>query len=214
MKNNVRRLTTVGILSAIAFAVTAVGRIPIVEFLKYDPKDIIITLSGLIMGTVPAVLVTVLASFLEMITISSTGAIGFMMNVLATCSFVIPAVLIYKKYHSKLGAVVGLIGSVLLMTAVMLLWNYIMTPIFLEMPREKIVPIIWRAILPFNLLKGGLNAAFVLLLYKPITNALRKYSIIHSEPEQTSKYSPVLFGFALLIIVTCVFIILAFKGII
>ena len=37
-------------LCAISYVVMAVGRIPIVLFLKYDPKDDVITLGGLIWG--------------------------------------------------------------------------------------------------------------------------------------------------------------------
>ena len=40
--------------------------------------------------------------------------------------------------------------------------------------REDIVELLLPAFLPFNLIKGGLNAAFTLLLYKPITQALRR----------------------------------------
>lgn len=211
---NVRILTTVGILSAIAFVMAAIGRVPVVLFLKYDPKDIVITLAGLSMGALPAVLITVISSFIEMMTVSSTGLIGFAMNVIATLAFTLPPVFIYKKYHSRFGAVIGLFSGVALMTVTMILWNYVLTPIFMEMPREKVVPLIWSAILPFNLLKGGLNGAFTFLLYKPVTNALRKYSLIASKSETRTKYSPALMSLAGAVIVTCVMIILSFQGVI
>ena len=50
MDNNTKKITTTAMLSAIAYVVVVVGRIPVVLFLKYDPKDIIITLGGLIWG--------------------------------------------------------------------------------------------------------------------------------------------------------------------
>lgn len=170
-----RLMTIVGIVSAIAFVLVATIKIPVVLFLKYEPKDIAITLTGLAVGPLSAVLITIITSFLEMITISSTGIIGFAMNVLATLAFVLPAVVIYRRKHDRFGAVIGLACGVILMTLVMLLWNYIATPIFLNIEREKVVPLLWSAILPFNLLKGGLNAALTYLLYKPITSALKRY---------------------------------------
>ena len=52
MNNNTKKITTTAMLAAIAYVVVVVvvGRIPVVLFLKYDPKDIIITLGGLIWG--------------------------------------------------------------------------------------------------------------------------------------------------------------------
>ena len=60
------------------------------------------------------------------------------------------------------------------MVLVMLLWNYLLAPIYMGCSREDIVELLLPAFLPFNLIKGGLNAAFTLLLYKPITQALRR----------------------------------------
>lgn len=211
----VRILTTVGVISAVAFVTAAVFRIPVVLFLKYDPKDIVITLSGLSMGALPTLLITVIASFIEMVTVSETGLIGFSMNVIATSAFALPAVFVYKKYHNRMGAIAGLTAGVLFMTFTMLLWNFILTPIFMNMPREKVIPLIWSAILPFNLLKGGLNAAFTFLLYKPVSNALKKYSMIGTpDTEHKTKYSPALISLAVSVIITCVMIILSFQGII
>ncbi len=47
MNNKAKRLTTVGMLCTIAYVVAAVGRIPLVLFLLYDPKDIIIAIGRL-----------------------------------------------------------------------------------------------------------------------------------------------------------------------
>ena len=52
MNSKANRITTIAMLCAISYAVMAVGRVPVVLFLKYDPKDVIITLGGLIWGTV------------------------------------------------------------------------------------------------------------------------------------------------------------------
>ena len=50
MNNNTKKITTTAMLAAIAYVVVAVGRIPVVLFLKYDPKDIIITCILLILS--------------------------------------------------------------------------------------------------------------------------------------------------------------------
>ena len=45
MNSKAKRITTIAMLCAISYAVMAVGRVPVVLFLKYDPKDVIITLA-------------------------------------------------------------------------------------------------------------------------------------------------------------------------
>jgi riboflavin transporter FmnP len=59
------------------------------------------------------------------------------------------------------------------MVPVMLLWNYFIAPIYMGYPREAVVELLIPVFLPFNLIKGGLNAAVTLLLYKPVLTAWR-----------------------------------------
>ena len=76
MNVKAKRITTIAMLCALAYVVMAVGRVPVVLFLKYDPKDVVITLGGLIWGPMTACLVSVLVSVLEMFTVSDTGISG------------------------------------------------------------------------------------------------------------------------------------------
>ena len=172
-----RKITTIAMLVAISFAAVAFLRIPIVLFLKYDPKDVIITIGGLIWGPITSVLVSIIVSTIEMFTLSETGVIGLIMNILASCSFACPAAIIYKKNRTLRGAIIGLVIGALSSTAMMLLWNYLITPFYMGVPRSEVVKLLIPAILPFNLLKTGLNASFTILLYKPIINALRKANL-------------------------------------
>ena len=50
MDRKVKQLTAIGMLCALAYAAAVIGRVPLVLFLKYDPKDIIIAISGLMFG--------------------------------------------------------------------------------------------------------------------------------------------------------------------
>ena len=87
MNSKAKRITTIAMLCAISYAVMAVGRVPVVLFLKYDPKDVIITLGSLIWGPFTAFIVSVIVSFIEMFSVSDTGIIGCVMNILSTCAF-------------------------------------------------------------------------------------------------------------------------------
>ena len=219
MNNKVKRISLIGMFAAIAFVVVTIGRIPVVMFLSYDPKDIIITLGGFILGPMASFLISVIVSFVEMITISDTGIIGCIMNILSTCSFACVATVIYYRKKSIYSAIAGLLAGCITMVIVMLLWNYLLTPIYMKYPREAVVELPLPVFLPFNLLKGGLNAAFTFLLYKPIVTALRKSGLIvggsNTVAAQTKSSKHIgLKILSLVIIVACVLMALSLKGII
>ena len=184
--NRTKKITLTAVLSALAFISVALCRIPVVLFLSYEPKDVIITLGGFILGPIAAVIISLVSSFLEMVTISSTGIIGFVMNVIQSCAYACTATLIYNKKHTVKNAIIGLVCAVIFMTVVMLVWNYCITPIYMKVDRSQVVPLLIPAILPFNILKGSVNMALILLVYKPIITALRKSGIV---PEGKSSSS-------------------------
>ena len=83
---------------------------------------------------------------------------------------------------------IGLLTGVVLLIAVMLAWNYFLTPIYQGQPREAIADMLLPIFLPFNAVKGGLNMTATLLLYKPVVGALRSAKLI---PESESHAAPV-----------------------
>ncbi len=186
-KENVKKITTVGMLCAIAFVAKLVSSvIPTVSgFLSFDLKDVIIVIAGFMMGPLTAGLVTLIVSLIEMFTVSSTGLIGLIMNILSSCSFACTAALVYQKQRNLKGAIFGLGCGVILMTVVMLLWNWLITPLYMHVDRSVVVGMLASVFLPFNLVKGGINAALTMLLYKPVVTALRRAHLL-KENEQGS----------------------------
>lgn len=182
MKNRTRSLTVTATLSAMAYAAVCLGRVPVVLFLKYDPKDIIIALGGILWGPAAALWVSVMVSLLEMVTISSTGVLGCVMNILSTCSFALPAALLARDKGNRRGLALGLLAGGLTMVAAMLLWNWLITPYYMGYPREAVTKLLLPAFLPFNLLKAGLNGLGIFLLCPPVAKALSKAGLIdHKE---------------------------------
>lgn len=176
-----RKITTIGMFSALAYVFTLVGHfIPIsfTDFLRYDPKDAIIVIAGLSLGALPALIISVIVAFLELITISTTGIIGFTMNVISSATFACIASLIYKRTRSLGGAALGLTVSSLLTVVLMLLWNYLITPLYMGVPKEAVAQMLIPIILPFNVIKCGLNSALTMLLYKPCITALRSIGLV------------------------------------
>lgn len=178
MNGKTKKLTTVGMLCALAYLAVAVGRVPLILFLKYDPKDVIIAIGGFIFGPMVSFLISFLVSFVEMVTISEKGILGMLMNVISSCAFACPAAYLYQKKRRRSRAVVGLLCGILCMVAVMMLWNYFIAPIYMGLPREEVAGLLLPAFLPFNLIKGGLNAVFTMFLYKPVVTALRRSGLV------------------------------------
>ena len=189
-KFDAKSIVLVGMFCAVAYVVMLLSKlipINVAGFLNFDLKDVIIAICGLISGPLPALIVSVIVSFFEMITVSATGPIGLLMNVLATCAFVLPMSIIYHRKRIFAHAIIGAVVGVLSMTAVMLLWNWLITPLYMGVDRSVVVSMLMPVFLPFNLLKGGINAAITVLLYKPVITALRKAQLI---PASSSSNAP------------------------
>ena len=214
-----KTITSVAMLTGIAYVVMLCSKLlPSVNgFLDFDFKDVVICIGGFTYGPTVAAFISVLVAFIELITISGTGPIGFIMNALATCSFCCTASLIYKKRHTKGGAILGLSIGVVCLVIVMLLWNYLITPIYMGYPRDMIAKMLPTVFFPFNLAKGGMNMAATLLLYKPIVTALRKAGLAPpSTGSQTNgkRFSAGFILFALALLATFVTLALVLYGVI
>lgn len=206
----VKKMVLLAMLAAVAYLIVSLVRIPVVLFLSYEPKDVIITVGGFLLGPMASAVISFVVSLLEMVTVSDTGPIGALMNLLSTCAFSCTAAFVYKKRRTLSGAVIGLAAGSVTMVAAMLLWNWLVTPLYLGVSREAVEALLVPAFLPFNLLKAGLNSAFVLILYKPLVSALRRTGLVQARTGGSVKMGIYLLGFALL--ATCVLLLLVFQG--
>ena len=209
-KNNTRALTLMAMLAAMAYVAMLITRpLPhVAGFLSYDLKDVVIVVAGFILGPIPALLITLVVSLVEMVTVSSTGFIGLAMNVLSTGAFVLPGAILYNKRRSLKNAAIGLVEGTLLMTVVMLAWNYILTPLYMHVPRETVAGMLLSVFLPFNLVKGALNAGITMLVYKPLSDVLRRARLL---PERHSASPARRFNLpatlaSVFVVVTCVLV--------
>jgi len=231
-----RKLAILALLAALAYVIMVYGRIPVLTvppFLKYDPKDVIFVIGGFLFGPLSVLAMSVVVSFIEMITVSETGIIGFGMNVMSTCAFACTAAFIYKKLHTLKGAIIGLVAGWIAMAVVMVLWNYIITPIYLaslshgfsdmealsesvNQIRPGVASMLIPVFLPFNLLKGGLNAAITMLVYKPVRAALSKSRLLPAPPSDRpkSKLNAGVMLVSAFMLITGILIILIYQGII
>lgn len=216
-QSRTKTIIILGMLAALAYVVLFFVRIPAVLFLKYEPKDVIITIGGFLFGPLASLAISLVVSLIEMFTISDTAIIGFLMNVLSTASFSCTAALIYKNRRRLSGAVIGLIAGTIAMTAVMLLWNWLITPLYMHVERSVVAGMLFTTFLPFNLVKGALNSAITLLIYKPVVRGLTKAHLIEpahaiTKPKVGGLIATIIVS--VFIIVSGVLVILAWQGII
>jgi len=214
-----KRLTTMAMLVALAYIVTVVTRVPLMAaapYLKYDPKGVVLVIGGFLYGPLAGGIMCLAVGLIEMFTVGQSGLIGFIMNLLAAAAFVCPASWVYKRRRTLNSAVIGLVLGVAAMTATMLLWNYLITPLYQQgMSREKVAALLAPVILPFNLLKGGINMALTLLLYQPVNNGLRRLHLLPALPGGQTRRRLYVWNlaFALALLLLCLAVVWVLRGV-
>ena len=210
----IKAIAVTGMITAAAFLITFVFRFK-VSFLTFDFKDSLIALSSLMYGPFYGVSSALIVSVLEFLTVSDTGVYGLIMNFLASATFSFVCGLIYHQKRTLSGAVLALVLSVVSVNLVMITANIFITPFYMGVPRSAVISMILPLLLPFNLAKTIMNAASSLLLYKPVTSALKSMKILEKESgKRNSLRSVVLATVSVLIIVlTILFLTLHLHGV-
>lgn len=213
-----KKLVSVAMFSALAYVVAALcSYLPKVSgFLSLDIKDAVIVLCALIFGPLSGVAIAVIVPVLELITgFSATAWYGLVMNILSSVTFCLVTGLIYKHKRSFYGAIIALVAGAFSVTAVMILANLLITPLYLTyfkgIPTTmggvlKMIPTI---LLPFNFVKATLNAAIVLLFYKPLSNVLKATKMIEyklSDMAEQKKKGFDLRSFIVTLVAVCVIV--------
>lgn len=182
MKNRHGIFRLVAIAAFISVAYISSLILPIkVQFLTLDIKDAFITIGALYFGPLSGIIIALVVSLLEFFFGSDTGVYGLIMNFIGSAAFAAVASLIYTRKKNLMNAVTALLCACICMTVVMLAANLIITPLFMAsrgMDRQAIEKMIVPLLLPFNLFKGLLNAAIVMLIYKPLSIALKKTRLL------------------------------------
>ncbi len=170
--DKIRNMTAAGVFCALAYVACVLFRFHL-GFLTFDLKDAVMTCASMMFGPLYGIVICVVVSLIEMVTISTTGLYGLIMNVLSSGAFVCVGSAIYSLRRSMKGALVGMICSVAAMTGVMMAANLIVTPFYMGVTAKDVAGMIPTMLLPFNLTKAVFNAALVFLIYKPVSGAVR-----------------------------------------
>ena len=95
----------------------------------------------------------------------------------------------------------------------MLLWNWLITPLYMGYPRSAVEAMLIPYFLPFNALKAGLNTALTMVLYKPVVNTLRKTGLLEQRAHAESRSKVGVYLFVAALLATCVIALLVLRGV-
>ncbi len=163
-------------LSIVSLYVIRMPLIPAAPFLEYDVADIPVLIGSMLLGPVSGIVTLLAVCLIQALTVSaSSGWIGFVMHFIASSVLVLIASLIYKRKQTAASLIVGLVIGSIAMTAVMIPLNLVFTGIFLGAGTQTVIGMLIPAIIPFNLLKAGINSAVTFAVFTPIKSILKKY---------------------------------------
>ena len=172
------KLAKMGMLVAISIVLVALIHFPIfpaVAFLEYDPADIPILIGTFAFGPLAGLLLTFVTAVIQGLTVSAqSGLYGILMHFIATGTFVLVAGNIYcRGQKTRKKAIIGLLCGMAAMILIMIPANLTITPLFMGMPREAVIPFM-PFIVGFNAIKAGINGLVTFFVYKRISGFLHR----------------------------------------
>lgn len=179
MRNSkVNKMVKMGVLAAMSLLFVILLQVPIIPsapYLKYDPADIPILIGTFFFGPLAGLVITLIAAMVQAMTVSAAdGWVGCIMHLIATGTLVIVAGTICKYKRTIGGAILAVICGTIAMTLIMIPANLFFTVKFYGVPITAVKAMIVPALIPFNLIKAGVNSFVAILVYKVIDKVLRE----------------------------------------
>ena len=174
----IRRIAFLGMFSAISIILVYMLHIPLfpmASFLEYDMADVPIILATFLYGPTAGLLMTVVVSVVQGLTVSAqSGLIGILMHIFATGCYVLVAGNLYRRHKTVKGELAALSAGAGTMIVAMILWNMLLTPIFMGAPFEAVMKLMIPAIIPFNIIKAGVNSVIAYFVFKIVQRIMKQ----------------------------------------
>ena len=193
-RSNVRKLTMAGMMGAVAFVLMFLSfPTPLNPFAELDFSALPELIGGFILGPIGALQIITVKILLKLVFQgTSTAFTGELCAYILSISYVLPAVIYYRKYHTKKGALIGIvIGGVIAVIASVVVNIYMIYPFYMTaygmnwdaiismcsalIPAVKDIPTLCMlSIVPFNVLSRALTGVITMLVYKRISVPIKK----------------------------------------
>ncbi len=182
-KYDTRTLVGVALFISLAYVISFF-KIEILH-LSFNAKEAVLIIESFIFGPIAGVVSSFILSLIEMIP-SGTGPYGALMNFVSSAVYALSASLVYMRMRKMWGAVLSLGVATVLTTAVMMIMNILITPLYITgVSSGAVVQMIPTLLLPFNFAKYLFNSAITLALYKPVLSALKRARLMHTDENDT-----------------------------
>ena len=175
-------------LSVLLIALVHFPLLPAAPWLEFDLGDVPILLASLLYGPLAGLIVTVIASVIQAYTVSAqSGVYGMIMHILASGTMALVAGGLFRvteksSWRMIFRLVFSFVTAALALIAVMVPANLLVTPLFIGQSAKEILPLIPAAVVPFNALKGIINAVAVSALYLALYK--RILPILHARAQK------------------------------
>lgn len=171
-----KRIALMAVFVALSYAISFLEFpiFPAALFLELDFSNVFILLISLLLGPVEGIVVCTLKECLRLIG-SSTGGVGELANMAVTTAYILLPSLIYRFRKGLKWVIPSLIGACFIGTAAALLANrFINFPLYMGAGAKDAFASLWAYVLAFNLIKTALVGILTALLYKRLSNFLKK----------------------------------------
>lgn len=177
-KTKTNYLIKVGLLSAIAFILQAIGSmmsLKVAGFLEIEFSDLPAIIGTLSLGPVAGVLIELIKNLIHL-PMSSTGFVGEFANFVVNGTFVFVIGVFYALNKTKKGAVVALLLGCIIMPVAAALVNYfIMLPLYMSAASSAVkLNLVLTTITPFNFVRAIVLSLITLFCYKRISPILHR----------------------------------------
>ena len=175
-----KRIAVIAVFVALSYAVSflEIPIFPATPYLQLDFGNVFIMLVGFLLGPVEGVIVCVLKESLRMIGGMVVGEIANM--AMTTAYLLLPAVVYQFKKGLKTVGLTMACACVIASGVALLVNRFVNFPLyeaFLGMPAEQAFAAVWGLILAFNLIKTVSVSILTVLLYKRLSNFLKKWKV-------------------------------------
>ena len=167
-----RQLVTMALMAAIGalLAFVQIPLIPGVTFLTYDPSFVPAMICGFDFGPGAGVAVGCIGVVIYGLIMGDW--VGALINVIMAVCYILPAALIYRKFHTFKGAIAGFAVSCVTVLIGAIIANLTVGVWFWYGSADVIMPLLLPAVVPFNLAKAILNSVLTMVIYKAVSNLI------------------------------------------
>lgn len=171
-----RTLVTMALFAALGVLLSyiEIPLFPPAPYLKFDPSFITAMVGAFLYGPLAGIVIGVIQNVVHGLFSTGGGFFGALMNCVIVVAYVWPAAIIYQRRKTMGRAIVGLVVGIVCGTAAAVLMNLWVTPLYTAgATTQLVIAMIVPILIPFNLIKLGIDSILAVLVYKPISNMVK-----------------------------------------